>query len=291
MLRQRLFEVKRAYFEGVLARYALFNATENRTSFDELIRFNKVRFEEGAIAEGELLKVKLERIKFDTAFAQAELAQRQAVIRLLELLGETDFPRAETVAGELNFEPVAVDLATLKDMALQNRPDVKAAELNVNLAERQVALERARNSMDITPFAGVKRVGVDNTVLFGVTIPLRINDRNQAGIARAVAEEKIAQTDLARVRNRALADVESAYRAYETARNQIETFRRELLGQANESYSVALAAYQEGATELLPLLEAQRTRSEIRQQYYRTLFDYQVGILMLEQAIGKEIRP
>ncbi len=291
VLRQRLFEVKRAYFEGVLARYALFNATENRTSFDELIRFNKVRFEEGAIAEGELLKVKLERIKFDTAFAQAELAQRQAVIRLLELLGETDFPRAETVAGELNFAPVAVDLATLKDMALQNRPDVKAAELNVKLAERQVALERARNSMDITPFAGVKRVGVDNTVLFGVTIPLRINDRNQASIARAVAEEKVAQTDLARVRNRALAGVESAYRAYETARNQIETFRRELLGQANESYSVALAAYQEGATELLPLLEAQRTRSEIRQQYYRTLFDYQVGILMLEQAIGKEIRP
>jgi cobalt-zinc-cadmium efflux system outer membrane protein len=291
VLRQRLFDVKRAYFEGVLARYALFNATENRASFDELIRFNKVRFEEGAIAEGELLKVKLERVKFDTAFAQAELAQRQAVIRLLELLGETDFPRAETIAGELSFTPVAVDLAALRDLALQNRPDVKAAELGVKLAERQVALERARNSMDITPFAGVKRVGVDNTVLFGVTIPLRINDRNQAGNARAVAEEKVAQLDLARMRNRALADVELAYRAYETARSQVETFQRELLQQANESYSVSLAAYQEGATELLPLLEAQRTRSEIRQQYYRTLFDYQVGILMLEQAIGKELRP
>jgi cobalt-zinc-cadmium efflux system outer membrane protein len=128
-------------------------------------------------------------------------------------------------------------------------------------------------------------------VLFGITIPLRINDRNQAGIARALAEEKVAQTELTRVRNRVLADVESAYRAYETARNQVETFQRELLEQANQSYSIALAAYQEGATELLPLLEAQRTRSDIRLQYYRTLFDYQVGILMLEQAIGKEIRP
>ncbi|MEK6321874.1 MAG: TolC family protein [Acidobacteriota bacterium] len=291
VLRQRMFDVKRAYYEAVLARYALFNAMENRTSFDELIKFNKVRFEEGAIAEGELLKVKLERVKFDSAFAQAELGQRQAVIRLLHFLGETEFSRVEAVSGELNFAPVNLDLASLKAMALQNRPDVKAAELGITLAERRIAFEHARNSMDITPFAGVKRVGIDNTVLFGVTIPLRFNDRNQAGIARAAAEEKIANTELTIARNRALADVESAYRGYETARDQVATFHRELLQQANESYTISLVAYQEGATELLPLLEAQRTRADIRQQYYRTLFDYQTSILLLEQAVGKEIKP
>ena len=291
VLRQRMFDVKRAYYEAVLARYAQFNAMENRTSFDELIRFNKVRFEEGAIAEGELLKVKLERVKFDSAFAQAKLGQRQAVIRLLHLLGETDFSRVEAVAGELSFAPISLDLASLKEMALRNRPDVKAAELDVTLAERRIALEHARNSMDITPFAGVKRVGIDNTVLFGVTIPLRFNDRNQAGIARAAAEEKVANTELTVARNRALAEVESAYRAYETARDQVTILQRELLQQANESYTIALAAYQEGATELLALLEAQRTRAEIRHQYYRTLFDYQTSILLLEQAVGKEIKP
>jgi cobalt-zinc-cadmium efflux system outer membrane protein len=291
VLRQRMAEVKRSYYDAVLARYALFNSMENRTSFDELIRFNRVRFEEGAIAEGELLKVRLERVKFDSAVAQAELAQRQAVIRLLQLLGETDFARAEAVAGELTFAPITADLASLKEEALKNRPDVKAAELRTTLAQRQVALEEAKNSMDITPFAGVKRVGIDNTVLFGVSIPLRINDRNQAGIARAAAERKVAQTELALARNRALAEVESAFRAYETARNQVVTFQRELLQQANESYTIALAAYHEGATELLPLLEAQRTRADIRQQYYRTLFDYQTSILLLEQAVGKEIKP
>ena len=92
-------------------------------------------------------------------------------------------------------------------------------------------------------------------------------------------------------RNRALADAESAYRAYETARDQVATLQRELLQQSNESYTIALAAYQEGATELLALLEAQRTRADIRQQYYRTLFDYQTSILLLEQAVGRQIKP
>src|SRR5215211_6205012 len=141
VLRQRMSEVKRSYYDAVLARYALFNAIENRTSFDELIRFNKVRFEEGAIAEGELLKVRLERVKFDSAVAQAELAQRQALIRLIQLLGETDFSRAEAVAGELAFAPITADLALLKEEALKNRSDVKAAEIRTTLAERQVALE------------------------------------------------------------------------------------------------------------------------------------------------------
>ncbi|HLG17944.1 MAG TPA: TolC family protein [Blastocatellia bacterium] len=289
VLRTRLFEVKRAYYEAVLTRYGLENAAENRKAFDELVRFNQVRFEEGAIAEGELLKVKLERVKFDAALAQAELAGGQAVIRLLNLLGETDFARLDAVAGELSFAPTNLDLATLRDAALNSRPDVKAAELNASLTQRRTALEQARNSMDLTPFVGYKRVGIDNTVLLGVTIPLRILDRNQAGIARAAADEKVAQTELALVRSRALAEVELAYRAYLTARDQVITIQRELLQQSNESYSIALAAYQEGASELLPLLEAQRTRAEIRQQYYRTLFDYRTAVLQLEQAIGKPL--
>ena len=47
--------------------------------------------------------------------------------------------------------------------------------------------------------------------------------------------------------------------AYLTASDQVITFQRELLRQSNESYAIALAAYQEGGSDLLPLLEAQRT--------------------------------
>jgi outer membrane protein, heavy metal efflux system len=290
VLRQRLFEIKRVYYEAVLARNALDNALENRNNFQELIKFNQVRFEEGAIAEGELIKVKLERLKFDSAVSQAELAVRQAGIKLLELLGETDFSQATAVVGELAFVPITADLAALKEMALRNRPDIEFAERNVKLTERRIALEKARNSPDLTPFAGVKRVGVDNTLLFGVTIPLRINDRNEAGIARAIADEKVAETELAIARNRALADVEVAYRAYESARERVTVFQRELLQQADESRAITLVAYQEGAIDLLPLLEAERTRAEIRQQYYRSLFDYRLSILQLESAIGGEIK-
>jgi cobalt-zinc-cadmium efflux system outer membrane protein len=291
VLRQRLAEVKRAYYEAALARQALEIVLEQRGYFDDLVKFNQARLEEGAISGSELLKVKLERVKFVSAVAQAQLAARQAGIKLLELLGETNLETPVTIGGELGSAPIVVDLAALKQKALSNRPDLKAAERSAALAERRIALEKARGIPDITPFAGYKRVGVDNTVQFGITIPLRLNNKNQGEIARAVADEKVAETEVALARNRVLAEVESAYRAYETARAQVGTFQRELLAQADELRKMAQFAYREGATDLLPLLEAQRTRTDIRQQYLRTLFDYQVSILLLEAAIGGEIKP
>ena len=289
-LRQLLGEVKRSYLEALLARHHLDIALENRETFEQLVRFNVARFEEGDIAEGDLLKVRLERLKFDSAVKQAELGLSQAMVRLLEKLEEPDFS-VRPLAGSLEAPVVVLDLETLKQTALRNRPDLKAADSDIALARERLSLEEARAVSDVHPFVGYKRVASDNTVMFGVTLPLRFRDRNQGEIARAVAGEKIAKGHREVVENSIRVEVELAYRAYQTARDQAGTFREQLLRQADESQMITLAAYEEGATALLPVLEAQRTRSEIRQQYFRTLFEYQASLVDLELAVGGRIQP
>ena len=284
-----LAEIKRLYYGALLARYYVEIANENRQTFQQLAQFNLTRFEEGAIAEIDLIKVRLERMKVDSIQRQAELNYRQAGIRLLEKLGETVYSKSE-IGGELDFRLTNLDLDLLRRSALNERPDVLAATREVEAASERLALERARAKPDITPFAGYKRIGSDNTVLFGVNIPLKIRDHNQAGIARAETDVRTAQTRLQQVRNHALAEVEAAYDAVQMTRRQIETFQNELLQQSEESRTITLAAYEEGGTELLPVLEAERTRSEVRQQYFKTLFDYQASIIDLELAVGREIQ-
>lgn len=286
-MRRGIAAVKRLYFDALLARYNVDIAVENRQTFEQLVQFNVARFQQGAIAESEVIKVRLERIKFDTAIKQAELIQRQATIRLLERLGESGFTK--DIVGQMDFRQFNADLSSLKETALAERPDIQAAERELAAANERLVLEQARAKPDVTPFVGYKRLAQDNTILFGVSVPLKTRDKNQAGIARALADQKAAQSQLQLIRNRAVAEVESAYAAFETARDQVQTFRNELLNEADESRSIALAAYQEGATQLLPLLDAQRTRSEVRQQYFRTLFDYQTSLIDLELAVGKEL--
>jgi outer membrane protein, heavy metal efflux system len=293
VLQRRLFDLRRTYYEAALARALLRIAAENRDNFAELVRFNTVRFEEGYISEGELIKVRLERIKFDSGVAGAALALRQANVRLLEQLGESDFERAASleVAESLGAGRAQLELAGLRQAALANRADVKVAEAQVALSGSVSRLERSRGKGDVTPYAGYRRVGVDNTVVAGVTVPLPFGNRNQGGIARAEAEELVAEANLRLARNRSLAEVESAYRAYETAREQANAYEAGILRQADESRDIALVAYREGATDLITLLDAQRTRSEVRASYYRALFDYYTSIFQLGLATGTEIKP
>ncbi|HYR86114.1 MAG TPA: TolC family protein [Terriglobia bacterium] len=289
-MRRGIADVKRLYYEALVARYSVDIAGENRQTFEQLVQFNLARFREGLIPEADLIRVRLERIKFDTAIKQAQLDLRRATIRLLERLGESTFSNRE-IAGEIDRGRGVPELESLTQIVLSQRPDIQAAEHEVNAANERLALERARSRADITPFIGYKRLASDNTILLGFSMPLKIRDRNEAGIARAEADKKFAETQLRMARNRSLAEVEVAYAAFQTAREQVQTFRDELLNEADESRTIALAAYQEGGTPLLPVLDAQRTRSEVRQQYFRILFDYQISVIDLELAVGKDFQP
>src|SRR5215471_12297264 len=85
-MRQGIAEVKRLFLQAVLAGRSIEVAKENQQTFQNLVQLNLTRFQEGAIPEGDLIKVRLERIKFDSAVRQAELNLKQAMIRLAENL-------------------------------------------------------------------------------------------------------------------------------------------------------------------------------------------------------------
>lgn len=289
-MRRGLAEIKRLYYEVLLARSVLEVAAESRQTFDQLLQFNVTRFQEGAIPELDLIKVRLERVKFDSGVRQAELGLRQATIRLFEKLGSA-ISTGQQVSGELSFRPISLDLNSIRQFAVAERTDVLAAMAESTAANERLALERGRSKTDLSPFAGYKRVGNDNTVLVGVNIPLKVRDGNEAEIARAAADIKSAEIRLQLVRNHALAEVESAYAALQASRELLETFQNDLLRQADEARSISLAAYEEGGSELLPVLDAQRTRAEVRNQYFKTLFDYQASIVALELAAGRELQP
>lgn len=204
---EKLVKVKRAFYEAVLARLMLDQAIQDRDYFDELIKINQARFGEGVIAENDLIKVRIERWKCEMDVTDAQLKVRQAGIKVLELIGESDFTGAAVpVAGDLTSTPITAEPAALKE------------------------------------------------------------------------------------RGHLSAEVESAYAAYETASEQIGLFKLRLLEQVDESRAIAQVLYQEGEGELTPLLDAQRTRADVRGRYFRTLFALQCSLLKLERAAGKEIK-
>ena len=289
VVHQRLVEAKRAFYEGLLARDAVDRARIIHKGYEELVTLTQARFEEGDVAEGEVIKARLEQARADTVVAQAQLTLRQAIIRLLDLLGEAEFDPERPLVGDLVVPPAPPPLAELRETASRERPSLVALERAADLAARRVALERARATPDVSPYLGYRRVGENNTALFGITIPLPFTDRNQGGIARAVAEEKTARAEASLHRNRVLAELESAWAAWQTARARVQALETALLRQAEESRDIAQTAYREGAIGLLEFLEAQRTLTDVRHEYARSLYEAQASRLAVELALGREL--
>src|SRR5262249_10688425 len=166
-------------------------------------RVQRFRAERGDISELELLRIQVQRFQFERDATDARQGLRAAKIALravcnLERLGENF-----EIVGDLTYRDVPYDQAALYSLVMQNRPDVRAAE-----AARHKA--RANAWWDITPQMEYQRIGPDNTIGFGISLPLRIFDRNQGEIARTRAD--VSRADAARqaVAVQALAEVDTA---------------------------------------------------------------------------------
>jgi cobalt-zinc-cadmium efflux system outer membrane protein len=288
--RQVVYEVKAAYQLAAVARERVGLARENLDHVRQLVGLNEVRVKEGYTSEADLIKTRLEAQRVEFAARKAALDYERARIGLLRAMGESDFEVELELAGRLEFEPVAVNIATLQEAALR-QPLAQAAEARLARAQAALQLERARAKPDLTFTIGYKRNGPDNALFGAVSVPLPVFNRHQGPIARAEAEARVAEAELRLVRNQILAELAAARRAVGINQQQVEAMQADFLKRADQSQSISLIAYREGAADLLVLLEAQRARGQAQELYFQAVYDYRLAVHELERVAGIERLP
>src|SRR5262249_27793338 len=146
---------------------------------------SQAQFNAGDISQDDLLKIKLQALQFQTDVSQAKLAQTQGLSDLRQLLGYESVPADYDVAPQFDYVPVQGNVEDLQAKALQNRPDLRAAQQGVTAANSQYELQKSIGKRDVTGQINYTHVAETSTAsLFG-QIQLPIFDRNQGEIARA----------------------------------------------------------------------------------------------------------
>src|SRR5574338_131906 len=299
-LRRLDLDVRRTYFQVVLAKADRDVASAALEEIDKVITLNRVRFDKGEISGGELRRIQVERLKFlDDVFA-AELAFRNARSALLALLNVADlsfdFDTTESLtdgrptAGESSAAvpnlPSVLNRTALRERALANRPDVAAARRELTRAETETRLQRALRTPNVTMGGGYQRDFGANAVVFGATVPLPIFNRNSGGISRAEAERRIAENRTAAVTAAINLDVQQAINAVEINRARVMYIEREYLKNSRESRDIVLAAYRLGTADLIDFLDAQRAFRDTTRTYNRALYEERISMFALAAAVG-----
>src|SRR6202789_2387716 len=166
--RSLTFSVASQFVIVELAESTLELAQQDLKSFQNTVDIGEARYKAGDIGEGDLLKIKLKLLQFQTGVSGAQVARVQGLSDLRQLLGYESVPQDYDVAGSFDYLPVKGNVEDFQTKALQARPDLRAAQQGVTAANSQHELQKAIGKRDVTGQASYTHIGYLNDVsLFG----------------------------------------------------------------------------------------------------------------------------
>ena len=280
------FNVASLFVNVQLAESTLELAEQDLKSFQQTVDLGEVRYKAGAISEDDYSKIKLQLLQFETDLQQAQFARVQTLTDLRQLLGYESVSPDYDVAGPFDYQPLKGNLDDFQMKALQNRPDLRAAQQGVTAARSQYELQRAISKQDVTVSANYSHVSGINTATVSGSVSLPIFDRNQGEIARTRFAITQAQEQEKATNGQALTDVRDAFEGLRTNDKVVTLYRSGYLDVAQKDRDISQYAYQRGAASLVDFLDAERSYRATQLAYRQALASYLLALEQLREAVG-----
>jgi cobalt-zinc-cadmium efflux system outer membrane protein len=282
-----IFQVKKAFYELLLAQKNKSFAKENVTLAKDFLAKAKEKYEAGDVAKMEVMKARVEaaRVGNQETAAQREVALSKA---RLNFLLSREKHQSLMIRGTLKADSSQLDLDHLVKCSLERRPEIKKAILNLEAGK----LFRKQAFLSYLPdfSLGVSKHKVAGEldtwdVTLGFEVPLLFWQK-RAQVREAQFNILAQEEEFKYVELSVSLEVENAYQNARSYKNQIDFFEKEVLKEAEEVYQMAMASYKEGKIGSLGLNESRRTLIDLKEAYAEVLFNYQLALAEVEKCTG-----
>lgn len=295
--RSLLFNLRSAFVSALQAGAVLKLANDNLAYWDHVLDISRTRYQAGDIAQIDLERLELQRVQYESDVQTALVNLRSAKIQLLTLLNDRTPVEQFAITGVYDFTDQLFPQEEFRKIAMDTRPDLKAAVEAVDKAQTDHRLAVANGSTDPT-FAGwyTHNSSTNNpfaidTVGVSVSIPLRVFDRNQGEKLRTeldiTRQEKLRDAAEATV----LSDVDSGYATVESNLELLRPYKLKYLQQATHVRDTIFFSYQNGGAALLDLLNAEGDYRAVQLNYVNLIGSYLTAAAQLNMAVGREVVP
>lgn len=282
---------------------------QNEVTQENLERTQEL-VDNGVLPEGDLLEIKATDATQKQQIIQAENALFISKLGLAQTLQLRDYENFEIADDEYEIFSESIlnnSASQIASKAKEELNDVKIAESNLEIAEKDLQLSRANyyptiggfvsynarwSSSQTNPFTGEDISFVDQLYLFdGTSVGLRLNvpifgnfqtrnnvKRSKIGVERAKFQLEQAELDLESNVYQAYNDAKNSKKAYEAA-VQTEDARRLAFEYAKERYNV-------GLSNAFDFNQSRTQYENAQSDVIRTKFDYIFRLKVLEFYFG-----
>jgi len=246
---------------------------------------------------------------YDVAKAQAQTAQIQYDILVLEELEQTEKTRINTLvnrapdtelgtAQNLAFRQIVYELEDIYKLSQNNQEDILIADENIQKADEVIKLSEFENlpsfklglfyaaigEPDVPnppPDAGDDAVGIQ----FGLSLPLWFG-KNKSRTSKAMAGKQKARAQKMTITNKTNAQISRLWFKLQNSKRLITLYKDNLIPQSLRSVKTAETWYREGEGSFSDFLEIQATAYNFQLSLARAKADYGKTLIKLEQLAG-----
>jgi cobalt-zinc-cadmium efflux system outer membrane protein len=293
--RTLIFNLRSAFVSTLQAKAVLQLAKDSLAYYDHVLDIGRNRFDAGDIAQIDLDRLELQRVQYESDEQTAEVNLRTAKIQLLTLLNDRTPIEQFDVDGPFDFNDQLLPRDEFRKIALDTRPDLKAAVEALDKAQTDHKLAIANGSTDptfsvwYTHNSSTNNPFATNTLGVSVSVPLRVFDRNQGEKLRTQLDitrnERLREAAEAQV----LSDVDSGYATLESNVVLLRPYKAKYLQQSVRVRDTITFSYQHGGASLLDFLNAQAEYRSVQLNYENLVGSYLTAAAQLNMAVGREV--
>ncbi len=199
------------------------------------------------------------------------------------------------VTGAFDFTDELKPLEEFRKIALDERPDLRAALESLQQADTNHKLAVSNGSADPTYSTWYSYNPAFNnpygryTLGASVSIPLRNFDKNQGEKQRTAIDIHRNQQLTEAARAQVFSDVDSAYELVRSNIALLKPYKAQYTGQALRVRDTVTYAYQHGGASLMDFLNAQADFRTVQLAYAQLLGSYLTAAGQLNLAVGREV--
>ena len=282
---------KSALADYYLAEKGASVAQENLKLLREFHQNAETRYKTGVGPQQDVLQADVELARQEERLIALRRAKQVAIARINTLMHaapDAPLPPPE----ELKSTATAPDAAHARGIAIQSRPDLKAATDRLMADEAALALAKKEYNPDVevlTAYDGFWQGEGGRPLQWQVgarvNLPVRQARRNGAV---GEAQSKVAQrrAELAKLTDRINFEVQEAVEQVREAEDVVRVYEAKILPAADANVKEAQTGYVNNKVPFLNLIEAQRNRVGLRDRYFETIAETVRRRASLERAIG-----
>jgi cobalt-zinc-cadmium efflux system outer membrane protein len=273
----------------------------------DFLKLMEDRVREGATPSLDADETKVEINRIESLRIDYQAKAEIALLALKETVGLNPEEMIR-LKGDLEVVSHSYDQTQLLQLALANRPDLRARKANEAEANAELRLDQAEGKPDANIFGGYERPDSGfsqrafnaagnlspirqtfNYATFGVSINLPLFNRNQGAQAADTAAIQAARSQVAAVDLNLRHEVAQNLTRFSGAGARVAVYRVGVRDQAAHNLAIVRQAYSYGRTTLLDVIAEQRRFIDIETGYTDILLDAYAARVVLEQAIGTSL--